>query len=100
MSQGLTYSDLSISFDLEKSYDTTQKIGISRNLFNMGLKHRMISFLFLFSTDKEFKIQVQVNSNLTDTFEQEMGAVQGLFFHYIKTTTTMSYPKRQKWEQF
>ena len=66
---------VSIFFDLEKAYDTTWKYGILKDLFDMGLKGRLPTFISNFLSDREFK--VRVNSTLSDPFEQEMGVPQG-----------------------
>ena len=66
---------MSIFFDLEKAYDTTWKYGILKDLFDMGLKGRLPTFISNFLSNREFK--VRVNSTLSDPFEQEMGVPQG-----------------------
>ena len=66
---------VSIFFDLEKAYDTTWKYGILKDLFDMGLKGRLPTFISNFLSDREFK--VRVNSTLSDPFVQEMGVPHG-----------------------
>ena len=43
---------VSIFFDLEKAYDTTWKYGILKNLFDMGLKGRLPTFISNFLSDR------------------------------------------------
>ena len=45
------------------------------NLFDMGLKGRLPTFITDFLTDRHFK--VRINSTMTDPFEQEMEVSQG-----------------------
>ena len=66
---------VSVFFDLEKAYDTTWKYGILKDLFDMGLKGRLPTFIENFLSDRNFK--VKVNSTLSDPFEQEMGVPLG-----------------------
>jgi hypothetical protein len=66
---------VSIFFDLEKAYDTTWKYGILKDLFDMGLKGSLHTFISNFLSDKEFN--VRVNSTYSDIQEQEMGVPQG-----------------------
>jgi hypothetical protein len=66
---------VSIFFDLEKAYDTTWKYGILKDLFDMGLKGSLHTFISNFLSDKEFN--VSVNSTYSDIQEQEMGVPQG-----------------------
>jgi hypothetical protein len=66
---------VSIFFNLEKAYDTTWKYGILKDLFDMGLKGSLHTFISNFLSDKEFN--VRVNSTYSDIQEQEMGVPQG-----------------------
>ena len=64
-----------IFFDLEKAYDTTWKYGILKDLYNLGLKGRLPSFISNFLSNRSFN--VRVGNTLSDTFEQEQGVPQG-----------------------
>ena len=66
---------VSIFFDLEKGYDITWKYDILRDLFDMGLKGNLPTFISNFLSDREFN--VRVNSTYSDIQEQEMGVPQG-----------------------
>ena len=66
---------MSIFFDLEKAYDTTWKYGILKDLFDMGLKGNLSTFISNFLSDRAFN--VGVNSTYSDIQEQEMGIPQG-----------------------
>jgi hypothetical protein len=46
--------DVSIFFDLEKVYDTTWKYGILKDLFDMGLKGKLPTFMSNFLSNIEF----------------------------------------------
>jgi hypothetical protein len=60
---------------LEKAYDTTWTYGILKDLFDMGLKGNLPTFIPNFLSDREFN--VGVNSTYSDIQEQEMGVPQG-----------------------
>jgi hypothetical protein len=45
-----------IFFDLEKAYDTTWKYGILKDLFDMGLKGKVPTFISNFLSDREFNL--------------------------------------------
>ena len=66
---------VAVFFDLEKAYDTTWKYGISKDLFNAGLRGRLPDFISNFLTDRNFR--VRVGTCLSDSYEQEMGVPQG-----------------------
>ena len=66
---------VSISFDLEKAYDTTWKYGILKDLFDVGLKGNLPNFISNFLSDRHFN--VRVNSTFSDEYDQEMGVPQG-----------------------
>ena len=66
---------VSIFFDLEKTYDTTWKYGILKDLHEAGLRGCMPLFISNFLKNRNFK--VRVGSTLSDSSEQEMGAPQG-----------------------
>ena len=66
--------DVSIFFYLEKAYDTTWKYGILKDLFDMGLKGNLHTFISSFLSDREFN--VRVNSTYSDIQEQEMRVPQ------------------------
>jgi hypothetical protein len=49
---------VSIIFDLEKAYDTTWKYGILKDLFDMGLKGNLPTFISNVLSDREFNVRV------------------------------------------
>jgi potassium voltage-gated channel Eag-related subfamily H protein 8 len=65
---------VSIFFDIKKTYDTTWKCCILKDLFDMGLKGKLPNFISNFLSDREFN--VRVNSTHSDIQEQEMGVPQ------------------------
>ena len=60
---------------LEKAYDTTWTYGILKDLFDIGLKGNLPTFISNFLSDREFN--VRVNSTYSDIQEQEMGVPHG-----------------------
>jgi hypothetical protein len=66
---------VSIVFDRKKVYDTAWKYGILKDLFDMGLKGNLSTFISNFLSDRAFN--VGVNSTYSDIQEQEMGVPQG-----------------------
>jgi len=66
---------VSIFFDLEKAYDTTWKNDILKDLFDIGLKGKLPTFISNFLSERYFK--VRVNSTYSNICEQEMGVSQG-----------------------
>ena len=69
---------MSIFVDLEKAYDTTWKYGILKNLFHMGLKGKVPTFISNFLSEREFK--VRVNLIYSEIHEQEMRVPQRSIF--------------------
>ena len=65
---------VSISFDLEKTYDTTSKYGM-KNLHDMDLRGCLP--LFIQNLLSERKFRVRVGTSLSDFYDQEMGVPQG-----------------------
>ena len=66
---------LAVFFDLEKAYDTTWKQGILFDLYDMGFRGRMPTFIQEFLKDRTFR--VRVGSTLSNPCDQEMGVPQG-----------------------
>ena len=66
---------VSIFFDLEKTYDTTWKYGIMRDLYNMDLRGRLPLLIQNFLPERKF--QVRVGTSLSDFYDEEMGVLQG-----------------------
>jgi len=66
---------VAIFFDLEKAYDTTWTHGIKQDLHDAGLRGRLPVFIENFLRDRKFK--VQLGSEYSDSFDQEMGVPQG-----------------------
>ena len=64
-----------IFFDLKKTYDTTWKYGIVRDLRDLGLKGRLPHFISGFLSDRKFK--VRIGSTHSDMKNQEDGVPQG-----------------------
>jgi hypothetical protein len=72
---------VSIVFDRKKVYDTAWKYGILKDLFDMGLKGNLSTFISNFLSDRAFN--VGVNSTYSDIQEQEMGVPQGSILSVI-----------------
>ena len=66
---------VAIFFDLEKAYDTTWKYGIKKDLFDLGLRGHLPTFISNFLSDRSFR--VRVGSVLSEEQEQEEGVPQG-----------------------
>ena len=66
---------VAVFFDLEKAFDTTWKHGILKDLYNLGLRGNLPTFVKNFLSNRSF--QVKVGSQLSDPFEQEEGVPQG-----------------------
>ena len=66
---------VAVFFDLQKAYDTTWKHGILEDLYNMGLRGHLPTFIGNFLSDRVF--QVSLGILLSDRFEQEEGVPQG-----------------------
>ena len=66
---------VAVFFDLEKTFDTTWRYGILRDLHELGLKGRLPVFIKGFLADR--RMQVRVGSTLSDQFEQAQGVPQG-----------------------
>ena len=64
-----------VFFDLEKTYNTTWKYGIMRDLSDFGLKGRLPYFIDNFLSNRNFK--VRVGTTLSDLQGQEEGVPQG-----------------------
>ena len=57
-----------VFFNLEKAYDTTWKNGIMKDLYDTGLKGRMLKFIN-FLNDRTFRLYI--GSTLSNTNKQE-----------------------------
>ena len=66
---------VAVFFDWEKTYDTTWRYGILKDLHDLGLKGRLPMFIQRFLEDRI--IQVRVGSTLSDLYDQEQGVLQG-----------------------
>ena len=66
---------VAIFFDLDKTYDTTWKYDIMKDLHAIGLRGRLPNFISNFLSDRSFN--VRIGSTLSDTFEHEQGDPQG-----------------------
>ena len=73
--------DVSIFFYLEKAYDTTWKYGILKDLFDMGLKGNLHTFISSFLSDREFN--VRVNSAYSD-IQNSHGSILSVTLFSIK----------------
>jgi len=66
---------VSIFFDLQKAYDTTWRYGIVRDLFTIGLRGRLPTYIANFLHDRHFR--VRVGDTFSDWHVQEQGVPQG-----------------------
>ena len=66
---------VSVVYDLEKTYDTTWKYGIMKDLHCFGLRGRLPNFISNVLQDIYFK--VPVGSTCSESHPQEMGVPQG-----------------------
>jgi len=66
---------ISVYFDLEKAYDTTWRHGIVRDLYQLGLRGRIMQFIANFLEKRIFR--VRLNGTLSNTKVQEAGVPQG-----------------------
>ena len=49
---------LAIFFDLEKTYDTTWRYGILKDLYNFGLEGRLPNFIKSYLEDRSIQVRV------------------------------------------
>ena len=61
---------MSIYFDLEKTYDTTWKYDILKEIFYMGLKGKLPNVISNFLSGRKFNVRVK--SIYSDIQEKEM----------------------------
>ena len=66
---------VAVFFYLEKAYDTTWRYGILKDIYKLGLRGRLPTFIENFLADRA--MQVRVGSSLSDYYEQEQGVPQG-----------------------
>ena len=66
---------VSVVYDLEKTYDTTWKYGIMKDLHGFGLQGHLPIFIAIFLKDRSFK--VRMGSTFSDSHLQEMSVLQG-----------------------
>jgi ribonuclease HI len=66
---------VTVFFDLEKAYDTAWRHGILLDLFKVGLRGRLTTFVVNFLSNRTFK--VKVGTTFSDPFNQEAGVPQG-----------------------
>ena len=64
-----------VFFDLEKAYDTTWKYGIMRDLYDLGLRGRLLMFIKNFLFERTFR--VRVGSTFSNSQHQEEVVPQG-----------------------
>ena len=67
-----------VFFDLEKTYDTTWKYGIMRDLSDFGLKGRLPHFIDNFLSNRNFK--VRVGTTLSDFKVRKKGFHRAAFY--------------------
>ena len=60
---------VAVFFDLEKACDSTWRYGISKDLYNFGLRGRLPNFIKSFLSDRT--IQVREGSTLSDLYDEE-----------------------------
>lgn len=66
---------LSVFFDLEKAYDTTWRYGIINDLYNFGIRGRMLGAIQNYLERRTF--HVKLGTTLSREFVQENGVPQG-----------------------
>ena len=66
---------IGVFFDIEKAYDTTWRYGILREIYSMGLRGCLHSFIQGFLTDRHFR--VRVGGEYSGWFQQLEGVPQG-----------------------
>ena len=66
---------VAVFFDLEKAYDTTWRYGVLADLFKVGLRGHLPTFISQFLDDREFR--VRIGPTFSDVHHQEMGVPQG-----------------------
>jgi len=66
---------IAIFLDLEKAYERTWKYGIMKDLYNTGLRGRLLCFIEGFLRNRNF--YVHLGSCLSDLHEQEIDVPQG-----------------------
>ena len=65
----------SVFFDLENTYDTTWRYGILQDLFNFGVRGRMLGAIQSYLQDRTFR--VKLGTTFSREFLQENGVPQG-----------------------
>ena len=65
---------VALFFDLEKTYNTTWRYGILKDIHKLGLRGRLSTFIENFLLDRA--MQVPVGSSLSDYYNQEQGVPQ------------------------
>ena len=66
---------VAVFFDLEKAYDTAWKYGIMNDLYEIGLKGQLPTFVQNFLSNREFN--GCVGSTLSEAHNQKQGVPQG-----------------------
>lgn len=66
---------IGVFFDMEKAYDTTWRLGIIKQLSNMGIKGTMLKFLKAFLTERYIK--VKIGDKASSLYKQHEGVPQG-----------------------
>ena len=64
-----------IFFDLEKTYDTTWKYGVMKDLHELGIKGRLPQFIKGFLSNRKFR--VYVDTTFSSVKNQDVGVPQG-----------------------
>ena len=75
--QGFAKSELTVGIfiDLKKSYDTTWRYGILKDMHDMGLRSKLPQYVEQFLINRSF--QVSINNELSLTYTQQAGVPQG-----------------------
>ena len=66
---------LSVFFDLERAYDTAWRFGTLRDLYDLGIRGRMLRTIESYLSRRTFR--VQIGTTLSKVFVQENGVPQG-----------------------
>ena len=66
---------VSVFFDIEKAYDTSWKYGVIRDLYDMGIRGNLLTFVKNYLTDRSFRVRLGATFSQSET--QEEGFPQG-----------------------
>merc|ERR1712121_418500 len=66
---------VSVFFDIEKAYDTGWKHGAIRDLYDMGIRGNLLTFIKNYLSDRTFRVRLGATFSQSET--QEEGFPQG-----------------------